>query len=265
MSIVLRMKQFFKSLFFNDAFILTIVIVNALIIFLQESGINSTDLMVMDDVATVFFVVEMTVKICSLGFKNYWSNGWNILDGTVTLLSVPSLVLLFFPVSMVNMTFLQVLRVLRLLKLIRAGRYFTNLNGILRGFKLALKESAAILLAFIVLMVIVAVLNCCLFRNAAPEYFATPVDAIYSMFRFFTVEGWYEIPDAITSGASGWLAFIIRLYFCLLVFGGGVIGMSLINSVFVDAMVADNNDGVNVRLSEIKEQLDRIERKISDL
>ena len=258
------MKKVLRDLFLNDKFVLVVVLLNALIIFLQESGVNTSWLMVLDESCTVFFVVEMVVKHCVYGFKNYWGDRWNVLDGTVTILSLPALVLLFFPLSMVNLTFLQVLRVLRVFKLIRAGRYFHNLSGIVRGFKLALKESAAILLAFVVLIVIVATINCCLFRSAAPEFFDTPLHAIYSMFRFFTVEGWYEIPDAITSGSVGYLAVAVRLYFCLLLFAGGVIGMSLINSIFVDAMVSDNNDEVQEQLCRIREQLDRIEKQLSE-
>lgn len=248
----------------SDKAILVIVLINAIVIFLQESGIRNVFLSVVDSLCTVVFLIEMVVKQRVMGMKGYWKDGWNILDGTVTLLSLPSLMLLLFPDTMVNLTFLQVLRVMRLLKLIRAGRFFTNISGILRGFKLAIRESAAVLVAFLIVMVIVAVFNCCLFRNAAPEYFDTPVQAVYSMFRFFTVEGWYEIPDAVTSGSSPTLAFFIRLYFCLLVFGGGVIGMSLINSVFVDAMVADNNDGMQEQLNRMEEKLDRLEKMLSN-
>ena len=258
------MKKHIQDLFLNDKLILVLVIFNAVVIFLQESGIHTPFLMVMDETCTILFVIEMIVKISVLGMKGYWRDKWNALDGTVTLLSLPALLLLFFPVSMVNLTFLQVLRVLRLFKLIRAGRFFTNLNGIVRGFKLALRESAAILLGFIVLIIIVAMVNCCLFRTVAPDYFDTPIHAIYSMFRFFTIEGWYEIPDDITAGASSTLAALIRLYFCLLLFAGGVIGMSLINSIFVDAMVADNNDEVQTELRNLKEQLTRIEKLLME-
>ena len=257
------MKLNLKKLFLNDKFILTIVLVNAIILFVQESGVHTPLLFVMDQVGTIFFIIEMIVKNRAWGLKKYWSDGWNVLDGTVTLLSIPALVLLFFPVSIVNLTFLQVLRVLRILKLMRAWRFFHNLSGIIRGFKLALKESAAIVLAYIVLMIIFATVNCCMFRGVAPEYFGTPVEAIYSMFRFFTVEGWYEIPDAITNGSTTGLAAVIRLYFCLLLFAGGVIGMSLINSIFVDAMVSDNNDETNNKLERIEEQLGRIEKQLS--
>ena len=52
-------------------------------------------------------------------------------------------------------------------------------------------------------------------------------------------------------------AHLIRIYFCLLLIGGGIIGMSLINSIFVDALAADNND-------DVKAQLNKMEQAIAD-
>ena len=121
--------------------------------------------------------------------------------------------------------------------------------------------AAAFMLAFVLLIVIFAIINCSLFGEAAPQYFATPLDSIYSVFRLFTVEGWYDIPDAITATLSPVWSHVVRIYFCLLLIGGGIIGMSLINSIFVDAMVADNNDDVKEQLRRIEEKLDRLEKK----
>ena len=57
-------------------------------------------------------------------------------------------------------------------------------------------------------------------------------------------------------GAFGQTA--VRIYFIALLFCGGILGMSLINSITVDAMVEDNND-------DVKEQLRRIEEKINKI
>jgi voltage-gated sodium channel len=39
---------------------------------------------------------------------------------------------------------------------------------------------------------------------------------------------------------------------------GGIIGMSLVNSIFVDEMVSDNNDDIKEQLKRIEEKLDRM-------
>ena len=52
------------------------------------------------------------------------------------------------------------------------------------------------------------------------------------------------------------MAVFARIYFSLLLFFGGIIGMSLVNSIFVDAMAADNNDEVLDRLVQLEKKID---------
>ena len=80
----------------------------------------------------------------------------------------------------------------------------------------------------------------------------------------FTVEGWYEVPDAIAVATSPLIGKISRLYFCLLLCAGGIIGMSFVNSVFVDAMAEDNNDNVIEQLNRIEKKLEELEKEIKN-
>ncbi len=41
-------------------------------------------------------------------------------------------------------------------------------------------------------------------------------------------------------------------------FFGGIIGISLVNSIFVDSMTEDNNDEVLEKLKQIEEKLDKM-------
>ena len=55
------------------------------------------------------------------------------------------------------------------------------------------------------------------------------------------------------------MAVFAKVYFSILLFMGGIIGMSLVNSIFVDAMVADNNDEVIRRLDILEKLLEQRE------
>ncbi len=238
---------------------LAVVLLNVAVIFLQECGMVSPVLDVIDIVCTLLFVVEMGVKHFALGVGGYWRNGWNVLDGVVTLISLPALLAYFVP-SLADYSFIIAFRALRVFKLFRTARRFTNIKEIWMGFRLALRQSAAFLLGYFIIIVVVAVFNSALFGKVAPEYFATPLDGVYAMFQLFTVEGWYEIPNAVAGGlAPGWL-HVVRVYFCLLLIGGGIIGMSLINSIFVDALAADNNDDVKAKLDQLEQKIDRLQQ-----
>ena len=237
-----------RKLFLNEKAMLCVVILNVLIIFLQGCGIENIAMGIIDTLCTLIFVVEMIIKHREYGLKGYWRDGWNILDGSVTLLTLPAVLVYILPTAG-NMSVLITLRALRVFKSFRTVRHFPNIKEIWKGFKLALRQSAGFLIGYFIIIVVIAMFNSALFGQSAPEYFATPLDAIYAVFQLFTVEGWYEIPNAVAGSLPPVWLHVTRIYFCLLLIGGGIIGMSLIN--------ADNND-------DVKEQLNKIEKNISD-
>ena len=243
----------------NEKILLSVILINTIIIFLQESGFKNPIYLYLDVVCTIFFVIEMIIKIKTFSFKEYWKDNWNRFDFIIVCISTPAILTIFFDAGILsNLYVLLTLRLLRVFRLFRAFHLFPNINKIAEGLSRALNQSKAILLGFIVIIIISGLINCCLFKNIAPKYFATPLDSIYTVFRIFTVEGWYDIPDTIAATTTPFIGKISRLYFCLLLCCGGIIGMSFVNSVFVDAMVEDNND-------DIKEQLNRIEKKLEEL
>ena len=46
---------------------------------------------------------------------------------------------------------------------------------------------------------------------------------------------------------------------------GGILGLSLVNSVFVDAMVSDNNDELTKEVERLHEKIDALNSKIDEL
>ncbi len=248
-----------KCLLFNEKFMLFIVLLNVVVIFLQGCGLDNAVMAAIDVVCTLLFVAEMVAKHRANGFRRYWTEGWNVFDGVITLVTLPALLIYLIP-DFWDLKILVAFRALRVFKLFRTARYFPNLSEIWKGFKLALRQSAAFLLAYFVIIVVVAMFNSALFCKSAPDYFATPLDAIYAVFQLFTVEGWYEIPNAVAGGMPPVWMHLVRLYFCVLLIGGGIIGMSLINSIFVDAMAADNNDEVKQQLATMQRQMEENQR-----
>lgn len=56
------MKQLIRKIFLNEHIILCVILINAAIIFAQESGVDSLALSVADLVCTLIFIIEMVVK-----------------------------------------------------------------------------------------------------------------------------------------------------------------------------------------------------------
>lgn len=69
--------KFLRDLFLNEKAILCVIILNSVLLFLQESGVNSPLISTLDVACTIIFIIEMVVKLSVLGLKNIGG-----LDGT---------------------------------------------------------------------------------------------------------------------------------------------------------------------------------------
>lgn len=254
----MKKDNLFLKLFMNDKFILFFILLNTLMIYLQESNMHDLWIVIVDVVCTCVFVVEMVCKHMVLGVRKYWSSGWNRLDGILVILSIPSLITLVLPIEMMSLSFLLALRVLRVFRFFRIFHFFPNFSQIALGFVRAMKQSYAIFAGLIIIILLFALVSCAIYKDIAPEFFATPTDSIYSVFRLFTIEGWYEIPDTIAENTSPAFAAFTRVYFSVLLVLGGIIGVSLVNSVFVDAMVSDNNDDLEKKIDTLEKKIDKL-------
>ncbi len=250
-----------KSFFLNQKNILILVFLNLVVILMVGFFPNDYVLFYIDAFFTILFVVEAIFKISYYGFKNYWSDNWNKFDFIVTLLAVPSSANLFVDSHFATTNVLLSLRTLRVFKSFLLIRFIPNIDKLITGVKLACKASLMVIMGFTVLMLVTSIITSALFGEIVPEMFGNPAKSIYTTFRLFSVEGWYDIPDLIASRSSVGYAVFAKIYFCFLLFTGGIIGMSLINSIFVDAMVADNNDEVLDKLNEIEEKINKLSDK----
>ncbi len=254
--------QRINQLFLNEKFILTLILINAVLIFFQEFDWAPRWVDYTDNLFTFLFAWEMYVKLRVYGRENYWKNNWNRLDGILVILALISVVLQLF--RFVNAEALQILlaiRVLRVFKSFRLIRFVPNIRGIIAGVKRAMKSSYIVIMAFGLLLFISAIFTCSLFKDVAPEYFNTPLDSMYTMFRIFSVEGWTDIPDLIATRTIPVIGLLTKVYFVLLLFAGGILGMSLINSIFVDAMISPNSDKLEAKVEILTEKLEILIRQ----
>lgn len=249
-----------KRFFTNDNMMLVLVLINTSIIFV--SGFMPSQgggLLIVDTLFTLLFLFEALVKIRVRGFSDYWSDGWNRFDFILVLLALPSCINIFeivFPGTSILLS----LRTMRAFKTFRLLRFIPNIDNLINGIKLASKASFIVAIGLIVLLLVFSIITTFLFGDTAPQYFGNPALSVYSIFRLFTIEGWYDMPEAIAANSGLAMAVFARIYFAILLFFGGIIGMGLVNSIFVDAMAADNNDEVLDKLSQLEKKIDEMQK-----
>ncbi|MCP4499138.1 MAG: hypothetical protein GY822_04115 [Deltaproteobacteria bacterium] len=241
----------------SERVVVTVIALNTLAILLRAFPFFKTHFSVplfwLDYVTTIFFVFELIIKLRLWGKEKYFASGWNQFDFAVVMLSSP---LLLTPVlDFHGFGAILVLRVGRLLRFFRLLRFVPDADRLSVGIQRGLKASIGVLVALALYNGALGLAACYLFGSSHPDLFGDPFRSIYSIFRVFTVEGWYEIPEMMTGNDYGLRSWLIRLFFVFCVSTGGLLGLSMANAVFVDEMVMDNNEHIEKEVAAIAEKL----------
>lgn len=252
-----------KKLLLNDIFIGLLIFINGLVLFFDSFWHVQEMLPWLDKidlVISVLFLIEMGIKIKEYGFSGYIRDSWNKLDFAVNILLVFSFGLVYFGGE--GIFFLTVLRFIRLAKFFRILRFVPKIDHLILGITRAMKASVFVSIAFCLYLFIISILSCFFFKEVCPEHFGNPLVSLYSTFKIFTIEGWFELPELISAQYGVIASFFVKLYFIFLVLTGGVFGMSLINAIFVDELVSDNNDEVLNEIKSLREEIKSLNEKI---
>jgi voltage-gated sodium channel len=250
------------KLFLNEKFILTLIILNGFTIMIAAFSDIPKDItelsLIMDNIITAAFILEMGIKLKVWGYKMYFGSSWNILDFVLIVISIPAFVSFIFNLSLSGLSFFLIFRILRVFKSFRFIKFVPGMTDLIKGVRRALKTSMVIILGFSIYLFIIGILSCYIFRNVDPQHFGDPLKSFYTIFGVFTMEGWIDVPAIITQNTKPIFGLLTRLYFVFIVVTGGIFGLSLVNSIFVEAMLSDNTDDIQKKVDEIDRKLDEL-------
>ncbi len=260
---------------FDERVVLGVIAFNMLVLFVsgfpavQSSAIHPI-LGVADYICLLYFFIEIVVKVRAYGWAGFWSKGMNRFDFVIVALSAPGLVAPFTGTT--DLSVLVVLRAFRLVRLIRVLRFIPHAEMLWAGILRALRASVALILALMVYNLVLGLMASNLFGSLSAQHFGDPLISIYTIFKVFTVEGWFEVPDQIAKTHSATLAWMVRGFFVVAVVTGGLLGLSLTNAVLVDEMVMDNNTELEGKVEDVTTQMERntellaeVSRKLDEL
>lgn len=203
------------------------------------------------------------------GFKLYLSSNWNKFDFTITLLALPSVAFVIFPHGYLSGSSILIFRLFRMMRVFRLFHLIKrHKNGvtIMKSIREAFKTSIVVIIGFIITVFVLAIVNFSLFKNVTPEYFGNPIISMYNTFRLFTLEGWYEIPNEIADRCpTEIISGFAKLYFCTILFLGGIMGVSMVTSMFVDALNKDDHEATQKEIRKAQEEIKTARKEIKDL
>ncbi|ODM88419.1 Voltage-dependent T-type calcium channel subunit alpha-1H [Orchesella cincta] len=133
-------------------------------------------LAVSNDIFTVLFLAEMSLKVIALGgFAQYFKSGWNVMDGVLVSVSVVDQVMSFFMSSPRIFGILRVFRLLRSLRPLRVINRAPGLKLVVQTLLSSLRPIGNIVLICCTFFIIFGILGVQLFKgkfyycNGEPE------------------------------------------------------------------------------------------------
>lgn len=257
-----------KKYFYNERIIYTLIILNVIVIYLHSFNVFSKYFQlfeIVDIMFTLFFIVEISVKINNekkMGnkFISYLKSPWNRLDFFSILFAVPSIGVLIISDLEVFAGF-AVLRSLRIFKLLRVIEFIPEGRRISSQLYKALKGVSFVIFTFFIYTTIISLISVTLFRDVAPSYFQNAFESFFTIFKIFSGDGFSDIVGIIQENSSPLFTGFSKVYFVAVVFSGSILGLSLINTVFIDQMnqVAKQSD-----LEELN-KIDSLAKEIKEI
>ena len=90
---------------------------------------------------SLIFMLEMFLKLLGLGCIGYWSDKWNMLDGTIVSLSIFEMIMTALASGTgIKLSFLRMLRLLRVLRVLRLMRSWHGLYRVISSFIKAMPQ-----------------------------------------------------------------------------------------------------------------------------
>ena len=249
-------------------FTMGLVVLNLLIMCVPYEGMSlelALRLEMAASVITLLFTAEMAVKLCGLGWSAYWSDGWNMLDGTLVLLSLGEMILdaLSGESAIPKLSFLRILRMLRVARMLKLMRTWKELYTVIAAFTKAIPQMSNLFVLTFMILVILALLGLQLFGgiynpetgySSVPcpggvcpdeeleelphyhfDYFAASMQTVFVLMT----GAWIDL----TNPAVSVVGFQALAYFIPGVIIGRFLMMNLFIGVLLNAFGEDEDDG----------------------
>ncbi len=254
-----------KKHFYNEKLILAFILINVSIIYLHTfSSLSKFYHLfdILDVIFTLFFSVEIATKIhdtpAKRKFKVYLKDNWNKIDFFSIILALPSLGILFMPDLEIFAGF-TALRSLRVFKFLRIIEYIPQGKEISKQMFKAFRSISFIIFAFAIYSTIISLISVSLFKSSAPTYFQNAFDAFFTIFKIFSGDGFSDVVGEIEQNSPGSFVYFTKIYFVIIVFTGGILGLSLINSIFMDQMLQADGKKEDLEKANVKKLFKEID------
>ncbi len=249
-------------------FIIGLIVLNSITIGFETSNkvmssIGDT-LLLIDKIILAIFVLEITLKLYAYGFS-FFKGGWNVFDFSIVVIAL-------LPASGV----LAVLRSLRIFRSLRLIKNVPKLRFIVESLFHSLPSLVWIFVLLALVFYVFSVIGTKLFGADYPQWFGTLVASMFTLFQIMTLEGWAEISRTIMGKYP-----LANIYFILFILLASYTTLNIFIAIVVNTMaevqqkvgiegvekmetiIQDENEELKKDIRSIKEQIIKLEEKIT--
>lgn len=249
-------------------FIIGLIVLNSITIGFETSNkvmssIGDT-LLLIDKIILAIFVLEITLKLYAYGFS-FFKGGWNVFDFSIVAIAL-------FPASGA----LAILRSLRIFRSLRLIKNVPKLRFIVESLFHSLPSLVWIFVLLALVFYVFSVIGTKLFSADYPQWFGNLGISMFTLFQIMTLEGWAEISRTIMGKYP-----LANIYFILFILLASYTTLNIFIAIVVNTMaevqqkvgiegvekmetiIQDENEELKKDIRSIKEQIIKLEEKIT--
>ena len=252
-----RIRQIFYKIRNNryfELFVVTIIVLSALNIGLSTYNIDPSllkSLIVFDYLITIFFLVEITIRIYSYEKSIlFFQKKWNVFDFVIVTLSL-------IPLELMEAVIIG--RLLRVFRLLRVVSFIPQFRILIESLAQAVPRVGYVLLFIFIETYIFAAIGSILFSGVDPYHWENIGVSLLTLFKVATIDGWIEIMNGtLTVYPNSWLYYLIYIVINSFIF------LNMIVGVIIDVMIRRNSVGQTDELKSLlglHNKMDTFEKK----
>jgi len=245
-----------------DVLVGTVILLNAAVLGL-EADRGKAEFVLLEQSFTMFFFVEMCMRIRQLGFVKYITKQSNVFDCLLVAVGVGDLYVLPLVLSRKQFgqvsTYTKLARVVRVLRIVRLFKVFRMLSVIMNAFMQALSAVVWVGGVTFILCYMSAIVLTKLIGHSADDWgesaseirskFGCIGHTLRTLFIILTLEGWCDITDVLSEQINSYLVFCVAGGFIWLI---AFTMVSLITGIISNSLVTARRKDEILKIEEIE-------------
>ena len=218
----------------------------------EIEGDYSTFLYLMDYFVTIYFLIEIIIKMSAeKNLKDFFKSGWNIFDFVIVFITL-------IPLDNSSMAAVaRLMRIFRVLRLLTSRPQLKNIIDMLIG---AIPAIVDIVILMFIIFYVYAILGNYLFESAPSGLWRDLLIAMLTLFRILTFEDWTDVMyEGMEIHPWSWVYFVSFVIIAAFVF------FNLFVAVIIGEMEKINNKDIEDEIHNDSKKLDMILLEMTSL